>query len=148
MEMHIMHELLPYRAHGNDVSRYDLSPVTKTMIGILRNVRADVFANIHNEHVSEVFACNNNVVAAVDGGSPMYLTAYHCKNTQKEDNDQFAKAAKAMIRKMNERFQLEQTRVDEHDIDEDDNTPDAYSTGLKTMIGAVIHATNAHTCVV
>jgi hypothetical protein len=37
---------------------------------------ADMFANIYNSIVSQVFRCNNNIVACVDGASPIYLTLY------------------------------------------------------------------------
>jgi hypothetical protein len=48
----------------------------------------NMFANIQNDAISGLFKCNNNnIVACVDGGSPMYCTAYHSKNTQKEDSE-------------------------------------------------------------
>ena len=56
-----------------------------------RRSHYDMFGNIHSGPISEVFACNSNVVACVDGGSPMYITAYHSKNTQKENSKKVVK---------------------------------------------------------
>jgi hypothetical protein len=94
---------------------------------------ADMYANTHNEHVTSIFHCNNNVVACVDGGSPMYCTAYHSKNTQKEDNEKAGKAAKVMIQRMSEK-QKEGEMVTEENL------------GIKAMIGAILLSTDAHVC--
>ena len=90
-----------------------------------------MFANTHNEHVTSIFQCNNNVVACVDGASPLYCTAYHSKNTQKDDNEKAGKAAKIMIKRMNEQIQ-------EGQLDTEENL------GLKAMIGAIVMSTEAH----
>ena len=55
-------------------------------VSIPKRTVADLFGNMNSEQITNVFGCNTNVAACVDGGSPMYLTCYHSKNTQKEDN--------------------------------------------------------------
>ena len=105
----------------------------KLFVLTLPRGHADLFANTHNEHVTSILQCNNNVVACVDGASPMYCTAYHSKNTQKEDNEKAGEAAKAMIKRMNEK-KLEGDVVTEEDL------------GIKTMIGAIMLSTDAHIC--
>jgi len=94
---------------------------------------ADMFANTHNEHVTSILQCNNNVVACVDGASPLYCTAYHSKNTQKDDNDKAGKAAMAMIKRMNEKVQVGEIVTEEN-------------LSLKAMIGAIFFSTDAHIC--
>ncbi|MFN7880426.1 MAG: hypothetical protein ACK5P1_10510, partial [Sphingobacteriia bacterium] len=94
---------------------------------------ADMYANTHNEHVTSIFHCNNNVVACVDGGSPMYCTAYHSKNTQKEDNEKAGNTAKVMIQRMSEKHK-EGEMVTEENL------------GIKAMIGAILLSTDAHVC--
>ena len=61
---------------------------------------ADCFVNINKRVISELFQCNTNVVGAVDGGSIMYITNYTSKNTNKEDNAGYFKAAKILVSKL------------------------------------------------
>jgi hypothetical protein len=99
----------------------------------LARTHADMYANTHNEHVSSIFQCNNNVVACIGGGSPMYCTSYQSKNTQKEDNEKVGKAAKVMINRMTEKLQDEEILTKEN-------------LGIKTLIGAILLANDAHVC--
>jgi hypothetical protein len=116
----------------------------KLFLVIPKRTAADVFANIHNETVTSVLGCNNNVAACFDGGSPMYCTAYQSKNTQIEDSAKSTEAAKHMISKMNQCLQEMMTQKEEDDTDMDEL--DRTCLGLKTMIGAVLMSTNAHVC--
>ncbi|MFN7880621.1 MAG: hypothetical protein ACK5P1_11500, partial [Sphingobacteriia bacterium] len=119
-----------------DTSWYDWNGTRngrKLFLLTLPRGHADMFANTHNEHVTSIFQCNNNVVACVDGASPMYCTAYHSKNTQKEDNEKAGNAAKVMIKRMNEKIQEEQIVTEEN-------------LGITAMIGAIISSTDAHIC--
>ena len=59
-----------------------------------------------------------------------YCTAYHSKNTQKEDNEKAGKAAKRMNGKI-----LEGQIITEENL------------GSIVMIGAIILSTDAHICV-
>ena len=102
---------------------------------------ADLFGNIYSEPVSSVFACNSNVVGPVDGGSPMYITAYHSKNTQQEDSEKSAHAAAHMVRRLKEKIKEKEQCIDTGESLEDD---EKQLLGIRAMIGAVLMATNAH----
>jgi len=98
---------------------------------------ADAFVNIHNEHATNLFGCNTNVICGCDGGSVMYCTCYQSKGTQKEDNEHFAIAARKMISKMN------QAQNDENNEIEQDESQ-RIRTGLRGLIGSVLLTTSAH----
>lgn len=100
---------------------------------------ADSFMNVHNSKASTIFGCNTNVIAGVDGGSIMYVTCYISKNTQKEDNAHFTKAAAHMAKKMAD-FNAS---VNEEGSNEGD-VPDRVLVGVKGMIGAVLMGTQSH----
>ena len=108
--------------------------------------RADVMMNIHNRAASNLFACNTNVVAGVGGGSVMYMTCYVLKNTQNEDNEHFASAAKHMVRKMKTYLSndLEDNENRENNTADTDN--DRVLHGMRGLIGAVLLSTGAHVC--
>lgn len=86
----------------------------------------------------------------------MYVTQYSSKNTQDEDNEKFGKAAVSMIKSMNDRLQEsngnEDNAVDGDSSDDDGESQnpmadeDNVAIGMRTMIGAVFAATNAHKC--
>ena len=57
----------------------------------------DCFVNVNNVIASDLFHSNTNVVAAVDGGSIMYVTCYVSKNTNREDCSGYVKAAKQLV---------------------------------------------------
>jgi hypothetical protein len=110
-----------------------------------RRSHMDMFTNIQNDATSGLLKCNNNIVACVDGGSPLYCTAYHSKNTQKEDSETTGIAAQKMIQKMS----LEISRHEESQKQSEASAMptqdlDAVVLGLKTMVRAVLVATNAH----
>jgi hypothetical protein len=105
----------------------------------------DMFANVFNTHVSDIFQCNNNIVACVDGGSPMYLTAYHSKNCQKEDNEKVGKAVIKMISNMNKK--IEEANAKRNSCDQQiHEVVDHTTLGLSAMIGSVFMSTSAHVC--
>ena len=135
---------LPAAACNNTQIHYALRP-TKwyDMNGIchsrnlytmeLKRSLLDYFVNVYNDSASNIFGCNTNVVSCVDGGSVMYMTCYISKNTQKEDNEHFGKAAKHMINKLKE-------GVGNSTADDD------VTAGMKSLIGAALLATKAHIC--
>ena len=108
--------------------------------------RADVMMNIHNRAASNLFACNTNVVAGVDGGSVMYMTCYVSKNTQNEDNEHFASAAKHMVRKMKTYLSNDLGVNENRENNTADTDNDRVLHGMRGLIGAVLLSTGAHVC--
>ena len=106
-----------------------------------RRVHEDCFVNTSNESASSAFGCNTNIIAAVDGGSVMYITMYLSKDTQKEDRKLYGDAARIMVKKLNEKA-LEIALNDNLDRDEQDHT----LAGLRALIGASFIATGSHIC--
>ena len=110
---------------------------------------ADLFGNIHSPAISNVFGCNTNVAACVDGGSPMYLTNYTSKNTQEEDSAAVANAAKHIIRNLQRSLQAHGQLFGDESLADTVNrlTPEERKQrGLKALMGAVIMSTRAHVC--
>ena len=112
----------------------------------------DCFVNINNVIASELFHCNTNVVAAVDGGSIMYVTCYVSKNTNKEDCAGYMKAAKIIVRNIRKRMEEEKSLsssnstsnhegIDQINVDEETKRS---RDGLKILMGSVLANTNAH----
>ena len=62
----------------------------------------DCFANTYNEAASQIFNCNTNVAAAIDGGSVMYCTCYVFKGNKEEDEEHYSKACATMVRKIHD----------------------------------------------
>ena len=58
---------------------------------------ADCFVNINNRVVSELFQCNTNVAGDVDDRNIMYITSCISKNTNREDNAGYFKAATILV---------------------------------------------------
>jgi hypothetical protein len=54
-----------------------------------QRLHCDCFSNTYNEVASNLFGCNTNVVASMDGGSAMYCTCYTVKSTKQEDDEHF-----------------------------------------------------------
>lgn len=102
-------------------------------VAVHKRQHEDCFVNMHNDICSYVFNCNSNVVAAVDGGSIMYVTCYVSKNTNEEDTHSYVTAGKRMITKLREVY----------DADEEDEMQ-LCRKGVRTLMGAVIIATRSH----
>jgi hypothetical protein len=109
---------------------------------------ADLFGNIHSAPISEVFGCNTNVVACVDGGSPMYLTNYTSKNTQDEDNAAISEAGRHIIKNMKKSLAAHGQLFGE-DLDQtigNMTQEERKQRGLRTLMAAVLQSTKAHVC--
>ncbi|KAG7362094.1 hypothetical protein IV203_025760 [Nitzschia inconspicua] len=120
-----------YDWRGNDISR-------ALSICAPKRAHVDAFVNVNNSFVSTLFGCNTNVATGLDGGSVMYCTCYISKNTEKEDSEHFASAAKHMVKRMEQRM-MERMVIDSEEQEEEDS-----SIGLKSMIGAALMATKQH----
>ena len=109
----------------------------------------DQFANVHSSVISEVFGCNSNVVACVDGGSPMYVTNYTSKNTQEEDGEAMVNAAKHIVKAMRKSFEEHGSLFDDDTADETASQmpeEERKQRGMRALMGAVIMSTSAHVC--
>jgi len=107
--------------------------------------KADCFANMHNNDVTELLKCNNNMVTGVDGGSAMYVTCYTSKSTKDEDSKKATEAAKRMIKKMNQ--ELEKMNKANEELAGEGIMPDEIDyakTGLMTLIRSVFMLLNTH----
>ncbi|KAG7356959.1 ATPase AAA [Nitzschia inconspicua] len=120
-----------YDWRGNDISR-------ALSICVPKRAHVNAFVNVNNAFVSTLFGCNTNVATGLDGGSVMYCTCYISKNTEKEDSEHFASAAKHMVKRMEQRM-MERMVTDNEEQEEEDS-----SIGLKSMIGAALMATIDH----
>ena len=109
----------------------------------------DLFANVHSAAISEVFGCNSNVVACVDGGSPMYLTNYTSKNTQEEDGAAMSHAAKHIVKAMRKSFEDHGALFGDGTTTETlgQMTPEEKKQrGMRALMSAVIMSTRSHMC--
>ncbi|KAG7349075.1 PIF1-like helicase [Nitzschia inconspicua] len=120
-----------YDWRGNDISR-------ALSICVPKRAHVDAFVNVNNAFVSTLFGCNTNVATGLDGGSVMYCTCYISKNTEKEDSEHFASAAKHMVKRMEQRM-MERMVTDNEEQEKEDS-----SIGLKSMIDAALMATKDH----
>jgi hypothetical protein len=108
----------------------------------------DLFGNVHSAPISEVFGCNTNVTACVDGGSPMYITNYTSKNTQEEDSAAMIVAARHIIQSMKKSLETHGQLFGE-ELEQTINrmTPEEQKQrGLRALMAAVMQSTKAHIC--
>jgi hypothetical protein len=56
----------------------------------------DVFMNMHNPLIMELFMCKNNLQLGMNGRSILYCTGYQAKSQQKEECHAFEQVSKVL----------------------------------------------------
>ena len=58
----------------------------------------DTFMNSHNKSLTELLCCNTNVLLGITGRILHYVTCYHSKSQQKEENRAFEKISEILLK--------------------------------------------------
>ena len=60
----------------------------------------DTFMNCHNKSLTELLCCNTNVLLGISGRILHYVTCYHSKAQQKEENRAFEKISEILLKNL------------------------------------------------
>ena len=86
----------------SDWATWDGRKVLKKLFRVkLQRKVEDVFTNIHNPLLTQLFLCNNNVLIAMTGAAVLYVTGYNVKKTQKEERLAFENVGRVLIDTIN-----------------------------------------------
>jgi hypothetical protein len=104
-----------------------------TRLFYLSSVRlhCNCFSNMYNETASNLFGCNTNIVARVDGRSAMYCTCYTIKSTKEEDDEHFNRSCACMIRKVHKKVK-EMEKQRDNGLAENQEDLDCVALGMKS----------------
>ena len=65
-------------------------------VKLVRKIQ-DCFTNVHNQLLTLLFLCNNNVLTAMTGAAVLYVTGYQFKKNQKEERVAFERVANVLL---------------------------------------------------